>query len=397
MAQAASAATTSSSRPGRRAERRSRSTCPSLDAPLASQSSARSTSIRRRRWPRTRRGPFRLFRLPRLRPRSTTATPEPSGAGRSASGRTSSSPTRTCSHRRPPPPRPLGRRPAEPPLRRRGRGARLPRRVRLPRGERAPPAALAAWVYGAEPQFVLASATIANPASSRSRCSGRRDVIERDTAPRAARTFALWNPPLLDESSAPREPLGEGTGCWPTSCHASCGRSASRSPARRRSSSTASRREGSPSSRSGSRRTGPATHRPSGGTSSAAWSKASCSESRPQMPWSSASTSACSTAPSPSASRERWRACASMGTRGPANEGLAVLVASEDALDQFFMREPEALMTGKSRPRSSTTRTRASSTDTSALRPSRPLWTPATSRSSGPRPSSGRSPWRRRA
>ena len=45
--------------------------------------------------------------------------------------------------RRPPPPRPLGRRAREPPLRRRRRGARVPRRVRLARRER-PAAAPAA-------------------------------------------------------------------------------------------------------------------------------------------------------------------------------------------------------------------------------------------------------------
>ena len=33
-----------------------------------------------------------------------------------------------------------------------------------------------------------------------------------------------------------------------------------------------------------------------------------------------------------------------MGTRRPRGHGLAVLVASEDALDQYFMREPEALL-----------------------------------------------------
>ena len=45
--------------------------------------------------------------------------------------------------RRPPAPRPLGRRALEPPLRRRRRGARLPRRLRLARRERPAPAAAA--------------------------------------------------------------------------------------------------------------------------------------------------------------------------------------------------------------------------------------------------------------
>src|SRR5919198_214226 len=57
-----------------------------------------------------------------------------------------------------------------------------------------------AHVYGAEPQFVLASATIANPGElARSLIGLDATVIGRDAAPRAERTIALWNPELLDE------------------------------------------------------------------------------------------------------------------------------------------------------------------------------------------------------
>jgi DEAD/DEAH box helicase domain-containing protein len=57
-----------------------------------------------------------------------------------------------------------------------------------------------ARVYGAEPQFVLTSATIANPAElARSLVGVDATVVETDAAPRAERTIALWNPPLLDE------------------------------------------------------------------------------------------------------------------------------------------------------------------------------------------------------
>src|SRR5207247_1946452 len=57
-----------------------------------------------------------------------------------------------------------------------------------------------ARVYGAEPQFVLTSATIANPAElARSLLGVDATVVDRDAAPRAERTIALWNPPLLDE------------------------------------------------------------------------------------------------------------------------------------------------------------------------------------------------------
>ncbi|MGH2995847.1 MAG: DEAD/DEAH box helicase [Gaiellaceae bacterium] len=70
----------------------------------------------------------------------------------------------------------------------------------------------AAAVYGAEPQFLLASATIANPGElARSLLGVDATVVGDDGAPRAARTVAFWNPPLLDEELQLRaSALGEG-------------------------------------------------------------------------------------------------------------------------------------------------------------------------------------------
>jgi DEAD/DEAH box helicase domain-containing protein len=57
-----------------------------------------------------------------------------------------------------------------------------------------------ARLYGAEPQFVLASATISNPGELATNLLGVPvTVIGDDAAPRAERTVVLWNPPLLDE------------------------------------------------------------------------------------------------------------------------------------------------------------------------------------------------------
>ena len=57
-----------------------------------------------------------------------------------------------------------------------------------------------ARIYGAEPQFLLASATISNPGElARDLLGDRVTVIGDDAAPRAERTVVLWNPPLLDE------------------------------------------------------------------------------------------------------------------------------------------------------------------------------------------------------
>lgn len=61
--------------------------------------------------------------------------------------------------------------------------------------------------YGAEPVFVLASATSRNPAESGSRLVGVDcAAVTGSTAPRGERSFALWEPPLTDlvgEQGAP--------------------------------------------------------------------------------------------------------------------------------------------------------------------------------------------------
>jgi DEAD/DEAH box helicase domain-containing protein len=70
-----------------------------------------------------------------------------------------------------------------------------------------------ARVYGAEPQFLLASATIANPGElAQSLLGVDVTVVGTDAAPRAERTVALWNPPLLDEELGQRaSAIGEAT------------------------------------------------------------------------------------------------------------------------------------------------------------------------------------------
>jgi DEAD/DEAH box helicase domain-containing protein len=62
-----------------------------------------------------------------------------------------------------------------------------------------------ARAYGTEPRFLLASATIANPVDLAERLTGL-DVrlVDRDGAPRAERRVAMWNPPLLDEKTGAR-------------------------------------------------------------------------------------------------------------------------------------------------------------------------------------------------
>jgi DEAD/DEAH box helicase domain-containing protein len=54
--------------------------------------------------------------------------------------------------------------------------------------------------YGADPVFVLASATVSDPAASASRLVGVPcEAVTDDRSPQGARTVALWEPPLLPE------------------------------------------------------------------------------------------------------------------------------------------------------------------------------------------------------
>ncbi len=59
--------------------------------------------------------------------------------------------------------------------------------------------------YGSNPQFILCSATIANPAEHASRlASVRAAVIQEDGSPQAAREFVFWNPPFVDAARCAR-------------------------------------------------------------------------------------------------------------------------------------------------------------------------------------------------
>ena len=157
-----------------------------------------------------------------------------------------------------------------------------------------------ARIYGADPQFLLASATISNPGGLAESLLGLDvTVIGDDAAPRAERTIALWNPPLLDEELGVRaSALGEASKLMAelvsrglrTLCFAKSRKSAElihRFTADRLGREYADRLSPVP------RR----VHaRLSAARSSSALLRASCSASRRRTPSSSASTSASSTA-----------------------------------------------------------------------------------------------------
>lgn len=60
--------------------------------------------------------------------------------------------------------------------------------------------------YGADPQFLCCSATIANPEELTRRLTGVEQpiIVDQNGAPAGPRTFVFWNPPLLDAGQATR-------------------------------------------------------------------------------------------------------------------------------------------------------------------------------------------------
>ncbi|MEI6915911.1 MAG: DEAD/DEAH box helicase, partial [Armatimonadota bacterium] len=66
--------------------------------------------------------------------------------------------------------------------------------------------------YGANPQFIFCSATIANPAELARNLSGvDATVIDDDGAPRGPRKFAFWNPPVIGNDGTRRSAHSEAT------------------------------------------------------------------------------------------------------------------------------------------------------------------------------------------
>jgi DEAD/DEAH box helicase domain-containing protein len=205
-----------------------------------------------------------------------------------------------------------------------------------------------AGVYGASPQLLFASATIANPGELASALGGiEATVVDRDSAPRAERTIALWNPELLDAELGLRaSPLGEASRLMAelvsrglrTICFAK-----SRKAAELIHKFTVDRVDTKTGARLAPYRAGytPAQRRDierrlvAGELLGVSATDAlelgidigllDCAISV-GFPGTVASL------------RQQW------GRAGRRGHGLAVLIASEDALDQYFMREPEMLL-----------------------------------------------------
>jgi DEAD/DEAH box helicase domain-containing protein len=205
-----------------------------------------------------------------------------------------------------------------------------------------------AGVYGASPQLLFASATIANPGELAAGLGGlEATVVDRDSAPRAERTIALWNPELLDPELGLRaSPLGEASRLLAglvsrglrTICFAK-----SRKAAELIHKFTVDRVDTPTGARLAPYRAGytPAQRRDierrlvEGELLGVSATDAlelgidigllDCAISV-GFPGTVASL------------RQQW------GRAGRRGHGLAILIASEDALDQYFMREPEMLL-----------------------------------------------------
>lgn len=60
--------------------------------------------------------------------------------------------------------------------------------------------------YGTSPRFLLASATVANPTELAERLTGLQDVklVDRDGSPTPERRTCIWNPPVIDQRTGTR-------------------------------------------------------------------------------------------------------------------------------------------------------------------------------------------------
>jgi len=203
-----------------------------------------------------------------------------------------------------------------------------------------------AKIYGAEPQFLLASATIANPGELVERLLGvPATVIGDDGAPRAERTVVLWNPPLTDEELGLRaSTLGEGSrvlGELVSRDLRTLLFAKSRKAAELIHRFTADRigdaRRLSPY-RAGYT---PAQRREIEQRLSAGELLGVSATNALELGIDVGLLDAVVSVGFPgtvSSLRQQW------GRAGRRGHGLAALVASEDALDQYFMREPQALL-----------------------------------------------------
>ena len=203
-----------------------------------------------------------------------------------------------------------------------------------------------ARVYGSEPQFLLASATIGNPGDLAGSLTGLDfTVIGDDGAPKAERTIALWNPELIDEELGQRaSALADASKLMADLVERGLRTlvfAKSRRAAELIHKFTADRL--GDASRLSPYRAGytPAQRREIEQRLFAGELLGVSATNALELGIDVGSLDAVISVGFPgtvASLRQQW------GRAGRKGHGLAVMVASEDALDQYFMREPETLL-----------------------------------------------------
>ena len=205
-----------------------------------------------------------------------------------------------------------------------------------------------ARAYDSEPQFVLASATIANPAALAESLLGEpATVIDSDSAPATERTIALWNPELIDAELGVRaSSLGDASrllaGLVSHGLRTICF-TKSRKAVELIHRYASDRVEPALATRLTPYRAGytPAQRREIEQRLMAGELLGVTATNALELGIDIGSLDCAISVGFPgtvSSLRQQW------GRAGRRSPGLAVLVASEDALDQYFMREPETLL-----------------------------------------------------
>ena len=203
-----------------------------------------------------------------------------------------------------------------------------------------------ARVYGSDPQFLLASATIGNPGELATSLTGLDfTVIGDDGAPKAERTIALWNPELIDEELGQRaSALADASKLMADLVERGLRTlvfAKSRRAAELIHKFTADRR--GDASRLSPYRAGytPAQRREIEQRLFAGELLGVSATNALELGIDVGTLDAVISVGFPgtvASLRQQW------GRAGRRGHGLAVMVASEDALDQYFMREPETLL-----------------------------------------------------
>ncbi len=209
-----------------------------------------------------------------------------------------------------------------------------------------------ASAYGAEPRFICASATIANPRQLAEALVGVPfELIDRDGAPQPGRRIAIWNPPLVDRDSEARRSVLTET----ADLVASLVRSGARTICFMKS------RKGVEMINSHIRERLTASGHPDLAARISPYRAGYTAQQRRALEADLCSgkilavvatnalelgidigdldAAVCSTFPGTVASlRQMW------GRAGRTGEGIAVFIAGEDGLDQFFCRHPEEFL-----------------------------------------------------